>query len=78
MHFIIIVFFIGAGTTSWDSRPCSKPQVITAADVELKQEPAQYLQDIQYGPHERNRLDLWLVKSDKPTPPQTIWCTILN
>ncbi len=24
--------------------------------------------DVVYGPHQRNRLDLWLVKSDKPTP----------
>ena len=24
--------------------------------------------DISYGPHKRNRLDLWLVKSDEPTP----------
>ena len=24
--------------------------------------------DVKYGPHERNVLDLWLAKSDKPTP----------
>lgn len=24
--------------------------------------------DVKYGPHERNVLDLWLVKSEKPTP----------
>jgi acetyl esterase/lipase len=24
--------------------------------------------DVSYGPHERNKLDLWLAKSDKPTP----------
>lgn len=26
------------------------------------------LQDVQYGPHERNVLDLWMAKSDAPTP----------
>lgn len=24
--------------------------------------------DVAYGPHERNKLDLWLAKSDRPTP----------
>lgn len=65
---IIIAFFIGIGATSWDSSPCSEPQVITSAYVDVKQEPVQHLQDIRYGPHERNKLDLWMVKSDKPTP----------
>ena len=32
-------------------------------------EPAAPTQtDIKYGPHERNLLDIWLAKSDKPTP----------
>ena len=24
--------------------------------------------DVKYGPHERNVMDVWLAKSDKPTP----------
>jgi acetyl esterase len=24
--------------------------------------------DVKYGPHERNVLDVWLAKSEKPTP----------
>ena len=27
-----------------------------------------YLQDIRYGPHERNVMDIWLVTSDTPAP----------
>lgn len=30
--------------------------------------PAPTRADIAYGPHERNKLDLWLAKSDAPTP----------
>jgi hypothetical protein len=30
--------------------------------------PAPTHADVRYGPHERNVLDLWLAKSDKPTP----------
>lgn len=30
--------------------------------------PAPDLADVKYGPHERNVLDLWKAKSDKPTP----------
>ncbi|MBA4149957.1 MAG: alpha/beta hydrolase [Verrucomicrobia bacterium] len=30
--------------------------------------PAPDLAEIKYGPHERNVLDLWKAKSDKPTP----------
>jgi acetyl esterase len=30
--------------------------------------PAPTYADVKYGPHERNALDLWLAKSDKPTP----------
>lgn len=30
--------------------------------------PAPSFADISYGPHERNKLDFWQAKSDKPTP----------
>jgi len=30
--------------------------------------PAPDLADVKYGPHERNVFDLWLAKSDRPTP----------
>src|SRR5919109_583833 len=30
--------------------------------------PAPDLANVKYGPHERNVLDLWKAKSDKPTP----------
>ncbi len=30
--------------------------------------PAPDFADVKYGPHERNVLDLWLAKSDRPTP----------
>jgi acetyl esterase len=30
--------------------------------------PAPTHADVSYGPHERNKLDLWLAKSDTPTP----------
>src|SRR6266550_4606433 len=30
--------------------------------------PKPDLADFKYGPHERNVLDLWKAKSDKPTP----------
>ena len=30
--------------------------------------PAPTHADVSYGPHERNKLDLWLAKADRPTP----------
>lgn len=30
--------------------------------------PAPTFADVSYGPHERNKLDLWVAKSDRPTP----------
>ena len=30
--------------------------------------PQPNLADVNYGPHERNVLDLWLVKANEPTP----------
>ena len=33
-----------------------------------KDKPAPDVQDAKYGPHERNVLDLWKAKSDRPTP----------
>jgi hypothetical protein len=65
---IIFALLLGTGTVSWNSTPGSAPQGISTADVEMKPKPAQNLQDVRYGPYERNVLDLWLVESDKPTP----------
>jgi hypothetical protein len=39
----------------------------TALASESKLRPD--LQDIDYGPHERNVLDVWRAKSENPTPP---------
>lgn len=33
-----------------------------------REKPAPDLKDVKYGPHERNVIDLWRAKSDKPTP----------
>ena len=30
--------------------------------------PAPHIRNVKYGPHERNVFDLWLAKSDRPTP----------
>lgn len=38
----------------------------TLASADKK--PAPTHADVSYGPHERNKLDLWLAKSDTPTP----------
>ena len=60
--FITLLFctgFISCG-------PASK--FTNTTDMDLKTKLNQHLQDVRYEPHERNVLDLWLVKSDKPTP----------
>jgi acetyl esterase len=38
------------------------------APVSKTPKPAPTQADVSYGPHERNKLDLWLAKSDRPTP----------
>jgi acetyl esterase len=38
------------------------------APVSKTPKPAPTHADLSYGPHERNKLDLWLAKSDRPTP----------
>lgn len=43
----------------------SSPVLAQPKKVEL---PKPDVQDAKYGPHERNVLDLWKAKSDKPTP----------
>ena len=43
----------------------SQAQVRRRADGE---KPAPDSANVKYGPHERNVLDLWKAKSDKPTP----------
>jgi len=52
MRFTILLALLVATTTS-----------CLAADV-----PPPTFVDVAYGPHERNVLDVWLAKSDRPTP----------
>ncbi|WP_414661277.1 alpha/beta hydrolase fold domain-containing protein [Horticoccus sp. 23ND18S-11] len=40
----------------------------TSTPVSKTKKPAPTHADVSYGPHERNTLDLWLAKSDAPTP----------
>ena len=39
-----------------------------AAFAQTDMRPAPTHRDSSYGPHERNKLDVWLAKSDKPAP----------
>lgn len=39
-----------------------------SSDAKKPAGPAPTFADVTYGPHERNRLDFWQAKSDKPTP----------
>ena len=36
--------------------------------AETTKKPAPAFANVSYGPHERNQFDLWLAKSDRPTP----------
>ena len=40
----------------------------SATDVKKPAGPAPTFADVAYGPHERNKLDFWQAKSDKPAP----------
>jgi len=51
------------GKRSAPSRPGK-----AAPEVYPKTVPSPTVTDIRYGPHERNIIDLWKAKSDKPTP----------
>jgi acetyl esterase len=43
-------------------------KVATKTDMDIKSMLKHYLEDVRYGPYERNILDIWLIKSKKPTP----------
>src|SRR5215208_7513508 len=47
---------------------CLLPATTAAQDKKLPALPTPDVRDAKYGPHERNVLDLWKAKSDKPTP----------
>src|SRR5262245_53391830 len=47
---------------------CLAPAVAAAQEKKLPALPPADVQDAKYGPHERNVLDLWKAKADKPTP----------
>jgi acetyl esterase/lipase len=58
-------------------RPLLPTAALLLAPLAFAQQPAQPLPkppvaptaaDVSYGPHERNKLDFWQAKSDKPTP----------
>jgi acetyl esterase/lipase len=51
-----------AGGGQKEARAAKKAK--RAAGTEIKPDHA----DVSYGPHANNKLDLWLAKSDKPTP----------
>ena len=42
--------------------------MVCPANGLAQQGPAPTFEDVAYGPHERNKLDLWQAKSDQPTP----------
>jgi len=44
------------------------PAVLAQPSAREYAKPAPDLANNKYGPHERNVLDLWKAKSDKPTP----------
>ena len=48
-----------------------KPDTVVLDGEVIELRPKKYeptLRDVAYGPHERNKLDLWQAKSDQPTP----------
>jgi acetyl esterase len=47
---------------------CASSKNGATSDAGIKPLVKRYLQDVKYGPHDRNVLDLWLVKSKKPAP----------
>jgi acetyl esterase len=44
------------------------PRGQSRVDASQEGKPSPDLQNVRYGPHERNVLDLWKAKSEKPTP----------
>lgn len=48
------------------ARPNANPAPVTSSPDPVRTTPSHA--DVSYGPHDRNMLDLWLAKSDKPAP----------
>ena len=65
---ILVAFILFPGVIQSGSPETFASRVVTTSGFSEDPEGIQYLHDVRYGPHERNVLDLWLVKSDKPTP----------
>jgi hypothetical protein len=64
----IACFIITTGIPLFSS-PFDNPDAgIRASSGGEDPKPVKHLQDVRYGPHERNVLDLWLVESDRPAP----------
>jgi arylformamidase len=71
------VAFIVPQLVAAESAPAANPTSAPAKTSRAKPAPAKPATpplptpthaDVSYGPHERNVLDVWLAKSDKPTP----------
>ena len=62
--YAVIASLTAAGGMWIVAPPASAQQGQQAAGTK----PAPDLENVSYGPHERNVLDLWKAKSDAPTP----------
>jgi acetyl esterase len=58
---LLVIAITSTASAQQPARPRERP-------AERPQLPAPTHADVKYGPHERNVLDLYLAKSDKPTP----------
>src|SRR6185295_1120126 len=64
---LLIGLVIAHGYVSASAQEQKKAAPKAAKKAESSK-PAPDLANVKYGPHERNVLDLWKAKSDKPTP----------
>lgn len=64
LQYLLITWLLSTGIVLCNSS--AKAQSIAVEDITPLL--TQHLQDVKYGPHGRNVLDLWLVKSEKPAP----------
>jgi len=66
--FVLLVVFVFSGDRNAFAQDTTAANQEAPATKQSARSPAPTFEDISYGPHERNKLDLWLAKSDKPTP----------
>jgi len=60
---------VTATTVSAQDAAATKETPAAKADAPAKADPPKpTFENVSYGPHERNVFDLWLAKSDRPTP----------